>query len=434
MAGMGFNIHLSYTTDAYWSQLLDRFAVDKPAALLLLDSFASGKEAARALDAARRLPDTIIIYRKFLQGDNQHAYLSPAQWVAEHQQFAGSRIYCSADNEPAFAASLPWLLDVAKAAKAANLRASLGGWSVGGYEINEIPKMDALLRYTAANAGRFVYDLHEYTRGGWTVDFMPHEHNPANWPLTIPRSTSLWLMGRFRHIFTYCDTIGIKRPQIVIGEYGFDRVHAVPSTLYGNVGGLNTLAGLFQSWGFENWQAYAAAQLQAAFHAIYKPYGVPVCYYALCDHDTNWREFNAYHAPTFLDATREGFEMTILPSQPTPVYNPYIPGFYTLTGNGVRVRAKAGLGENILATFNSGDRVHITSNSIAVADGYGWQIVQLDDGKLGAMALHGSGVTWSLSPVSVTPQPDPVTREWLLETAAQLDAISADIKAKAATL
>jgi hypothetical protein len=100
----------------------------------------------------------------------------------------------------------------------------------------------------------------------------------------------------------------------------------------------------------------------------------------------------------------------------------------------VRVRAKAGLGENILATFNSGDRVHITSNSIAVADGYGWQIVQLDDGKLGAMALHGSGVTWSLSPVSVTPQPDPVTREWLLETAAQLDAISADIKAKAATL
>lgn len=407
VSGLGFNIHLSYTTDAYWSALLDRFAVDKPAALLLLDSFASGKEAARALDAARRLPETLIIYRKFLQGDNQHAYLSPAQWVAEHQQFAGSRIYCSADNEPAFAASLPWLLEVAKAAKAANLRASLGGWSVGGYEINEIPKMDALLRYTAANAGRFVYDLHEYTRGSWTVDFMPHEHNPANWPLTIPRNTSLWLMGRFRHILTYCDTMGIKRPQIVIGEFGFDRVHAVPSSLYGDVGGLHTLAGLFQSWGFENWQAYAAAQLQAAFHAIYKPYGVPVCYYQLCDHPDNWKKFNAYHAPTFMDATRKGFEMTILPSQPT--YTPLKLGFYALNGNGVRVRSSADTSAAIKTTLNTNDLIEIIEATVTVNDGYGWQKVEYGSGANdnGYMALHGPAVTWSLLPVPDTPPTDP---------------------------
>jgi hypothetical protein len=429
--GMGFNIHLSYTSDGYWAQLLGRFAQDKPGALLLLDSFGHGKEAARALDAAQRLPDTLIIYRKFLSGDNQHAYLSPAQWVAEHQQFAGTRVYCSADNEPAFAASLPWLLEVAKAAKAANIRVSLGGWSVGGYEVADIPKMDALLRYTAANAGRFVYDCHEYTRGSWTVDFMPHEHNPANWPLNIPRSTPLWLMGRFRHIITYCDTMGIKRPQIVIGEIGFDRVHAIPSTLYGGVGGLNTLAGLFQSWGYENWQAYAAVQLQAAFHAIYKPYGVPVCYYQLCDHPDNWREFNAYYAPTFMDATRKGFEMDIYPPLPTtPTYTPVKLGKYTLNGNGVRIRTTAGLSGTIIATLNGGANVEILSEAVITNDGYGWQKID-SDGDIGYMALHGSGVTWSLTPVA-TPPDDRNAR--LIALAEELEGIAAKIRAEAETV
>jgi hypothetical protein len=424
--GMGFNIHLSYTSDGYWAQLLGRFAQDKPGALLLLDSFGHGKEAARALDATARLPDTLIIYRKFLSGDNQHAYLSPAQWVAEHQQFANTRVYCSADNEPAFAASLPWLLEVAKAARAANIRVSLGGWSVGGYEIPEIPKMDALLRYTAAHAGRFVYDLHEYTRGSWTVDFMPHEHNPANWPLSIPKNTALWLMGRFRHIITYCDTMGIKRPQIVVGEFGYDRVHAVPSTQYGNVGGLNTLAGLFQSWGHENWQAFAAAQLQAAFHAIYKPYGIPVCYYQLCDHPENWREFNAYHAPTFMDATRKGFAMDIYPPIPAPAYTFYVTGPHTLAGNGVRIRASADTSAPIITTLNTGAAVTVLKTNIVINDGFGWQ--EVDSGGLrGYMALHGSGVTWSLTPVAAPPDRSAV----LLECAAELEATAAKLRALA---
>jgi hypothetical protein len=424
--GMGFNIHLSYTSDGYWAQLLGRFAQDKPGALLLLDSFGHGKEAARALDATARLPDTLIIYRKFLSGDNQHAYLSPAQWVAEHQQFANTRVYCSADNEPAFAASLPWLLEVAKAARAANIRVSLGGWSVGGYEIPEIPKMDALLRYTAAHAGRFVYDLHEYTRGSWTVDFMPHEHNPANWPLSIPKNTALWLMGRFRHIITYCDTMGIKRPQIVVGEFGYDRVHAVPSTQYGNVGGLNTLAGLFQSWGHENWQAFAAAQLQAAFHAIYKPYGIPVCYYQLCDHPENWREFNAYHAPTFMDATRKGFAMDIYPPIPAPAYTFYVTGPHTLAGNGVRIRASADTSAPIITTLNTGAAVTVLKTNIVINDGFGWQ--EVDSGGLrGYMALHGTGVTWSLTPVAAAPDRSAV----LLECAAELEATAAKLRALA---
>jgi hypothetical protein len=423
--GMGYNIHLSYTSDGYWAQLLDRFAVDKPAALLLLDSFGHGREAGYALDAARLLPDTLIIYRKFLQGDHQYKYLSPAQWVAEHLVFRGTRVYCSADNEPDFVASLPWLLEVAKAAKAANLRVSLGGWSVGGYQIADIPKMEALLRYTADNPGRCVYDFHEYTRGSWTVDFAPHEHNPANWPDLIPPDVNLWVMGRFRQVLRFCDTKGIKRPQIVCGEYGYDRVLAVETTVYGNVGALHTLPALFKRWGFENWEAYAAVQLQAAYQAIYKPYGVPVCYYQLCDHPENWREFNAYYAPTFMDATRKGFDMDIYPPIP---YTPYAVRMYTLVGNGVRVRSSADTSAPIVTTVNSGATVKVLSTAIPASDGYGWQEVEAN-GKRGWMALRGASVTWSLTPVVIDPEAE--RKAQLLKWAGELEIIAAEMRSAA---
>jgi hypothetical protein len=428
--GMGYNIHLSYTSDSYWAQLLDRFAVDKPAALLLLDSFGHGREAGYALDAARLLPDTLIIYRKFLQGDHQYRYLSPAQWVAEHQAFVGTRVYCSADNEPDFVASLPWLLEVAKAAKAANLRVSLGGWSVGGYQIADIPKMEALLRYTADAPSRYVYDFHEYTRGSWTVDFAPHEHNPANWPDLIPPDVNLWVMGRFRQVLRFCDTKGIKRPQIVCGEYGFDRVLAVETTVYGNVGALHTLPALFKRWGYENWEAYAAVQLQAAYQAIYAPHGIPVCYYQLSDHPDNWREFNAYYAPTFMDATRKGFDMTT----PTPVtYTPYAAGTYTLVGSGVRVRTAPDLSAPYNHTANSGARVEVAETAITPADDYGWQRVHVDLGggyvATGWMALRGTKVTWSLTPVTTDPEAE--RKAQLLKWAGELETIAAEMRSAA---
>jgi hypothetical protein len=426
--GMGYNIHMSYCSAGYWSQLLDRFAQDKPAALLLLDSF--GDMVGRALEAKARLPQTLIIYRKFLGGDNQYTRLSPAQMIAENMALKGSGIYFAAENEAPWKASLPWLLEVAKAAKAAGLRVSLGGWSVGGYEIADIPAADALLRYSAANPGLCVWDFHEYCRGSWTVDFMPHEHNPANWPLSIPKNTALWLMGRFRHIITYCDTMGIKRPQIIVGEFGFDRVLAVPSTLYGNVGGLNTLEGLIRSWGFENWQAYAAVMLQAAANVIYKPYGIPVCYYQLCDHPDNWREFNAYHTPTFMDATRKGFAMDIYPPQSEPTYTPYALGIYTMNGTGVRVRGGPALTWHTVDTANSGDRIEVLDATLKWSDGYGWQKV-LSGSVAGYLALRGKDVTWSLTPV-VTPPDDRNAR--LIAWAEELEAIAAKMRAEAATI
>ena len=422
---IGDNAHLSYISDEHWPVLLSRWQTGNPGALLLLDSFgndnptAKAKAMARAALASERLPNTEIVYRLYIRnphngtGDHHYQFLTPAEWVDKHRQFAGTRIYCSADNEPNFAASLPWLLAVAKAARAANIRVSLGGWSVGAYEIADIPKLDALLRYTAAHPGWFVYDFHEYTRGSVFVDVAPHEHNPANWPDVVPPQINLWLMGRFRQVLKYCDTMGIKRPQIIIGEFGFDRVHAVESTLYGNVGGLNTLGGLFRSWGFENWQAYAAAQLQAAWRAIYAPYSsvIGACYYQVSDRGSdNWAEFNASDAPTFIDATRKGFGTMTTPDA-TPVQpTPYAPGSYTLditnpNVNAINLRSSTGA---FISEIVDGEPVDVLSREYKLIrigrDDYWCQQVRVG-GEAGFIARTPSYELKAKTPP--TPEPDP---------------------------
>src|SRR5688500_15179373 len=165
--GMGDNAHLSYLSDDSWREALSRWQTWKPGALLLIDSFgndnpeANAKALARVDIATGRLPDTAIIYRLYIRnphdgtGDNHWRFLKPAQWVEKHQHFANKRVYSSADNEGSFVHSLPWLLEVAKAARAANIRVSLGGFSVGAYQPEDIPKADALLRYMAAHPGWF---------------------------------------------------------------------------------------------------------------------------------------------------------------------------------------------------------------------------------------------------------------------------------------
>jgi hypothetical protein len=63
-------------------------------------------------------------------------------------------------------------------------------------------------------------------------------------------------------------------------------------------------------------------------------------------------------------------------------------------------------------------------------DGYGWQKID-SDGDIGYMALHGSGVTWSLSPVA-TPPDDRGAR--LIALAEELEGIAAKIRAEAANV
>ncbi|OQY79260.1 MAG: hypothetical protein B6D42_15520 [Anaerolineae bacterium UTCFX5] len=394
--GMGYNVHSSYVTEAEWNKLLIEWQATRPGALLLLDSFNEVKGVNKALQVANVCPDTTVIYRRNIP-DNAHLLMTPAEWVNEHRDLAGSRVYCSVNNEPHGDATkiANWHYAVALAAKQAGIRVSIGGFSVGGYDDETLAAHVPLLRWMAANPGWAVLDLHEYTRALWTVDFDRDAKDPARWPAYVAHSQPLWLMGGFRRWLNFCDAQGIKRPRIVIGEWGLDRVQAVPPDVYGDTEGLHTCAPVWQSWGFEDWQQYAAMQLQVAWKAIYAAYPevLGVCYFQLQTGD-KWATFNAYTAPRFMELTREGFD-TMAVTQPQPVTG-YAAGAYTLdyVGGRVNVRSGPSTSAGIVGTVGHGDPVDVLDAAVTVDGKWLFQRVQG-----GYMATKGGA--WTLAPRTV---------------------------------
>jgi hypothetical protein len=137
-------------------------------------------------------------------------------------------------------------------------------------------------------------------------------------------------MGRFREWINYCESLGIKCPPIVITEWGFDSIEAVEDRVYGaNIGPLWKTVGLWQSWRYTDWEAYAAAQLKAAWKLIYQAYSdivVGVCLF--CRNDANeWADWNYDRAPRLVNLLKSGFdtmEVQVVTMIPKPL------GFYTV--------------------------------------------------------------------------------------------------------
>lgn len=394
--GMGYNVHSSYVTEAEWNKLLIEWQATRPGALLLLDSFNEVKGVNKALQVANVCPDTTVIYRRNIP-DNAHLLMTPAEWVNEHRDLAGSRVYCSVNNEPHGDATkiANWHYAVALAAKQAGIRVSIGGFSVGGYDDETLAAHVPLLRWMAANPGWAVLDLHEYTRALWTVDFDRDAKDPARWPEYVAHSQPLWLMGGFRRWLNFCDAQGIKQPRIVIGEWGLDRVQAVPPDVYGDTEGLWSCEGAWRGWGFSDWQAYGAAQLRAAWKAIYQAYPevAGVCYFSLSDQDSGWERHNVWRATSFRNGLREGFDT--MTSTPAPVTG-YATGAYTLDYPGGRVNVRSGpsTSAGIVGTVGHGDPVDVLDAAVTVDGKWLFQRVQG-----GYMATKGGA--WTLAPRTV---------------------------------
>jgi uncharacterized protein YgiM (DUF1202 family) len=96
----------------------------------------------------------------------------------------------------------------------------------------------------------------------------------------------------------------------------------------------------------------------------------------------------------------------------------------------VRIRSAADTSAPIITTLNTGATVNVLSTRIEINDSFGWQEVE-SGGLRGYMALHGPGVTWSLTPV-VTPPDDRNAR--LIAWAEELEAIAAKMRAEAGTV
>lgn len=387
--GIGYNYHYSWSSAALRAEVEAYVRDYTPPAMLFLDTF--GDAAQEFLRLARTYPKTVWIYRKYINGDNQQNYLSPQQWVRENiaLQDCPVNAFAALNNEPNPTASLEWHLQVMQLARLNRIRVSVGGYSVGVPEVSDLPKFRNILLYMKANPKWFILDLHEYARAMVFVDWNKDAIQPHQWPEKVPATHTLYTMGRFREWVKYARSIGYTNLRIVIGEWGFDRVHSVPANVYGDTGGLLHCFGTWGQWGVGNVEEYSAAQLRAAWRAIYKDYPeiIGVCYFQWSDNPGNWGEFNAHFAPTFREKLKYGFDkVTTVATKPTG----YAPGTYTLDISSGYINFRETPNGKDIGDIRKGDTVVVTQNT-EVSDqigGYFWQKVNY--GKEGWIALMPS--------------------------------------------
>jgi hypothetical protein len=445
VSGLCFNTALDHI-NVTWETRMRRFEANSVNGSYYVDSYgyhnpeSKAKAVARVFEAKRRLPKTMHVYRLFIpnpdnpnNGDNHQLFLSPEEWSDKHAEFVGTGIWVAANNEPThwdFQRTAKWLLAVAKIAKARRLKVALGGFNVGGYEEHHIPMLDELLRFMAANPGLAVLDCHEYFKIDAYGEVAPGVRNPSQWPNTV-NPAALWHLGRYKRIFASCDREGIKRPDVIIGEHGPDRIDNVG-------GGIEVCRGLWAGYGYDpDW--YHAEMLKWADRVIYTEPQVKFrAYYQLSDPDSgNWPQHNAAKFTRFMDETRTGFrDMDIYPPlPPAPTYKPYALGQYTLDGNSVRIRYQADTNAATMVILGQNAEITVLSTDVIVNDGYGWQKVRYSYGMGGDgyMALHGPEeiVDWKLIPVAAPPD-DRGAR--LIALAEELEGIAAKIRAEAETV
>src|SRR5690606_1620767 len=128
-------------------------------------------------------------------------------------------------------------------------------------------------------------------------DFARNAKHPSQWPSKAPSDpAALHLLGRFRRLLARADALNVARPRIAIGEFGPDRVHAVPADVYGDTGGLLHTMHTWRGWGVGDAEDYGAAMMRAAWNVFYKPYPevIGVCFFTVTDHETHWGEYNAW--------------------------------------------------------------------------------------------------------------------------------------------
>jgi hypothetical protein len=400
----------------------------QPAAVVVFDS--DGDSADDALRLARAYPATIVIYRKFIKGDNQYLYLSPQAWCAEHAALIDGppNLFSQIDNEPNAKASAPWMLATMKAARASRIRAGIGGYGVGQPSEDEmqLQSIADIVAYMAANAGWFVLLLHEYTRGSVFVDFARHVRDPRDWPTAIPANTTLYLMGRYKAWHRLADKLKVARPKVIISEFGYDYVAAVPADVYGPIGSLLSSLPTWAGWSSLHPEIYAARMLQRAkalFYADPDVWGwVNFCW---SNHPTDWGEWNSEYADLFRAELWKGFSRMTAPTQPptAPTVDPYPVGDYVLRTSQTHINLRSATGADI-GDVTDGTRLRVIgADTVPLYIAGRWHSCQLVDvgGTQGVLAL-----TPSFTLEAVEPEPDRYAA-----LAAQCRATSAVLRAEA---
>jgi hypothetical protein len=419
--GIGYNVSLSYISHdtRAWMESYIRDA--KPASMLMFDS--RGDEAVYVKWLARTFPDTVFEYRLWIpdpgngnNGDNQQLYLSAAEWVEKHRVFAGTRIYCTVNNEPNHGdvvRTCKWHIDVMRQAHAAGIRTAIGGYAYGHPNNGALDPAkpenwraiygpyDAQMRAIAAAGEMAMVDIHCYGN---------HRLRDA-----VP-----YLIGRYKFWKAHLKREGIGPPRWNIGEHGWATIEADDKPEYW------LFYTIVNSWGVADWETEMARQLKDIWRTEYAddPDIVGANLFTLSDH--SWPRSTYTKAPRACDMMRKGFNtMDIYPPQPAPTATPYEAGHYKLVAKSY-INLRSAKGEDLDDIYN-GELIEIPRKLVTdiLIGGrmYSCQLVHTAK-NAGFIALTG---TFTLEPVAAPPDRSAV----LLECAAELEATAAKLRALA---
>lgn len=418
-----YNVQDSFLDGAGNADLFDDLSRGKWGCVVMMSTFDHLATMARCQELANRHPKNAVIYRKWIPqpgnpgyGDNHWQYISPDQWIAEHDLLKNGKVWAYMDNEPAFSdESLQWYITTAKRAVAAGIKCVIGNWSVGVPEAQdwERPKALELLRLIAQYPGRLALGLHEYFPALWNYPIQhPAEPNPQRWITHPPPSAqALYFVGRYRNVLKAAARHGITLPprSIYITEGGLDRIHAVGDWQQGlaktpghaEIIGFWSLTEQFRQWGHDP-EVFLYQQMQAMWNVIYKPareIGGYVYYTYRNDDNQDRDDHNIYWARQFRRLYKEGdFSVSTTPTpppQPPPSTSPLL-GILELTpGIVLNYRDSASLDGEVLGKITSGAQIAAVMGSLRDVT-YTWLKLRT---RIGTQMVEGwaavAGPDWS---------------------------------------
>lgn len=423
--GIGYNVSLSYISQETraWMEAYIRDA--KPASMLMFDT--RGDEVVYVKWLARQYPDTVFEYRLWIpdpgndkNGDNQQLYLSADAWVEKHRAFAGTRIYCTVNNEPNHGdvtRTCRWHVDVMSKAHRAGIRTAIGGYAYGHPNSGPLDPAkpenwraiygpyDAQMRAIRAAGDMAIVDVHCYGNR-FLRDAVPY------------------LIGRYKFWQAHLKREGIGPVRWNIGEHGWATIEADDKPEYW------LFYTIVNSWGVPDWQTEMARQLKDIWQTVYAddPYVVGANLFTLADHA--WPRSTYAKAPAAREMMRQGFATMTTPTPPTaPEVTPYAVGEYVLRTMQTHINLRSATGADI-GDVTDGTRLRVIgADTVPLYIAGRWYSCQLVDvnGTQGVLALTSS---FTLEPVNT----DADTKADLLRWADQLDAVANEMRAKAATL
>lgn len=311
MTGLGLNIDLLHLSDAEYATLKNYLLQARPPLIVAMDNYP------RAVELARLMPDTAIVYRQYLPDDIWQQ--SADAWVNVHAALPTppSNVWFYALNEPPLNADVVrWLDSVARQSLARGWRVVLGNFSVGVPEPSDWLRARSLVDLIARNRERLMLGLHEYFPTYAPYEFQQTPQHPQAWP-PVPASARPFLLGRFRYLLDFCARERIPTPRIAVTEFGTDTIPAVLAWQSQTAGYQDRAGYQIARRAWDTWRPssmtvgqYAGALARWAWVNLYKAHPEIVGLAWFCAGGQGvWRDhYNVLSEADFLQDVTKGFE------------------------------------------------------------------------------------------------------------------------------